>query len=71
MTFSSYFATFFVYVYKTYGENKSAHPPISDASLTWAASLGAGLVNGTSRIVLGSLVDKYGFKKLFSALMTS
>lgn len=71
MLFSNYFGTFFMYTYKTYGENKSPHPPISDALLTWAASIGAGAVNGTSRVILGSLYDKFGFKKLFSVLMIS
>ena len=69
MLFSNYFGTFFMYVYKTYGENKQAHEPISDSLLTWAASIGAGLVNGFSRITLGALYDSYGFKKLFTILM--
>ena len=60
-----------MYAYKTYGENKSPHEPISDSLLTWAASIGAGLVNGLSRFTLGTLLDKYGFKRLFTILMTS
>ena len=71
MLFSNYFGTFFMYAFKTYGENKSPHPPISDSMLTWAASIGAGAVNGISRIVLGTLYDRFGFKLLFSVLMTS
>ena len=71
MLFANYFGTFFMYAYKTYGENGSTHEPISDKTLTWASSIGAGLVNGVSRLVLGSLVDRYGFKKLFAILMTS
>ena len=71
MLFSNYFGTFFMYAYKTYGENKSPHPPISDSLLTWAASIGAGLVNGCARITLGALFDKHGFKKLFTVLMVS
>ena len=72
MVFSNYFGTFFMYTYKTYGENKSRdHPPISDEMLTWAASIGAGLVNGFSRVVLGLQFDTHGFKKLFTILMVS
>ena len=71
MLFSNYFGTFFMNAYKTYGENKSPHAPISDTLLTWAASIGAGFVNGCSRISLGALFDKYGFKRLFTVLMVS
>ena len=71
MLFSNYFGTFFMYAFKTYGENKGEHEPISDAVLTWAASIGAGLVNGCTRLALGALLDKQGFKKLFAVLMTS
>ena len=71
MMFANCFGTFFMYAFKTYGENKEPHPPISDSVLTWAASIGAGLVNGISRLTLGTLVDKHGFKKLLAILMTS
>ena len=72
MLFASYFSTFFSYSYKTFGENKGGdHAAISDTLLTWAASIGAGLVNGSARLVLGELVDQYGFKKLFAILMSS
>ena len=71
MVFANYFATFFMYTFKTFGENKSTHPPISDELLTWAASIGAGLVNGVSRILVGTCSDKYGFKLLFGILMAS
>lgn len=37
---------------------------MSDSSLTLAGSIGSGIVNGISRIILGALVDKVGFKKL-------
>ena len=71
MLFACYFACFFMYSYKTYGEDKGGdHAAISDTMLTWAASIGAGLVNGCSRLTLGALVDKHGFKKLFRLLMT-
>ena len=60
--------TFFGYSYKTYGEQKSPHPPISDTLLTWAASIGAGFINGISRVVFGYLMDHYSFKTLFGWL---
>ena len=71
MMFANWFGTFFMYSFKIYGENQKPHPPISDSVLTWAASIGGGLVNGFSRLTLGVFVDKYGFKKLFAILMTS
>jgi hypothetical protein len=33
--------------------------------LTWAASIGAGLINGGSRVVFGYLMDYYTFRTLF------
>ena len=69
MLFGNYFGTFFIYAYKTYGENKKLHSPISDELLTWVASIGAGLVNGSARLVFGALFDNYGFKKLFGFIM--
>ena len=65
----NFFATFFNYSYKPFGENTSSHGQIDDKTLTWAASIGAGL-NGLSRIFFGSLVDKYSFKTLMSVMMT-
>ena len=69
LVLANVFCTFFSYSYKVYGENKEPHPPISEKTLTWAASIGSGIVNGLSRIALGALVDRVGFKKLFSILM--
>jgi len=69
MILANIFGTFFSYSYKVYGETDTPHPPISDKFLSWAASIGSGLVNGLSRIVLGALVDKVGFKTLFTILM--
>ena len=46
--------------------NASFHEPISDNTLTWAAAIGAGVVNGLARIVMGAAVDKVGFKQLFT-----
>ena len=69
MILANYFGTFFSYSYKVYGENDSPHESISDATLTWAASIGSGLVNGLSRITFGSLADKYSFRTLLGFLM--
>ena len=60
-----------MYSFKTFGENKASHEPISDSMLTWAASIGAGLVNGLSRITCGTLTDSLGFKKPFGFLMSA
>ena len=70
MMLSMMFMNFFAYAYKIYGENSSPHPPISDFSLTVVASIGSGLVNGVTRLALGTIVDKVGFKKLFFAIMS-
>ena len=69
MILANVFGTFFSYSYKIYGENTTPHRPIRDSTLTWAASIGSGFVNGLSRIVLGAIVDKVGFKTLFTTLM--
>ena len=53
MVLGNYFGTFFSYSYKTFGESDSPHDPIKDSTLTWAASVGAGIVNGLSRIICG------------------
>ena len=60
--------TFFGYTYKTYGEDKTQHPAVSDSLLTLAASIGAGGVNGLSRVFFGWLMDKYSFRTLFGIL---
>ena len=62
MIIGNYFSAFFSYSYKPYGENDTPHEPISDKTLTWAASVGAGLVNGLSRIGFGMLIDKFSFR---------
>ena len=41
---------------------------MSETLLTWAASIGAGFVNGASRVFFGWLMDKYDFKTLFGWL---
>jgi MFS family permease len=37
--------------------------------LSTAASVGSGLVNGATRITLGTLTDKYSFKSIFAIMM--
>lgn len=69
MVCGNFFATFFSYTYKAYGENSALHTPISDKTLTWAASIGGGLVNGCSRLLMGYLQDKYSFRLLMTILM--
>ena len=69
MTLGNIFGTFFSYSYKVYGSSSQTHPAISDSTLTWAASIGSGIINGLSRIVLGGTVDRVGFKRLFLILM--
>ena len=69
MILGNYFATFFSYSYKTFGENDRPHEQISDTTLTWAASIGSGVINGLSRIVCGTLVDRYGYKTMMNILM--
>ena len=70
MILGNYFGTFFSYSYKPFGENTSPHEQISDKTLTWAASIGSGLVNGLSRVLFGTLVDKYSYRTLMMVLMT-
>lgn len=53
-----------MYSFKVFGENNG----ISDSTLTWAASIGSGLVNGLSRIIMGYLVDKIKFKYLLASI---
>ena len=69
MVIGNYFGVFFSYSYKAFGESDNHHSQISDATLTWAASIGSGLVNGLSRIVFGTLADHYSFKTVLGGLM--
>lgn len=70
MVGGNFFSTFFSYTYKEYGENSILHQPISDVTLTWAASIGSGLVNGLARLSCGYLQDKYSFRFLQTILMS-
>ena len=69
MVLSNVFLTFFSYSFKPYGETIEPHPPISDYTLSWAASIGSGIINALARIAMGAAIDKVGFKKLFTGLM--
>lgn len=53
-----------MYSFKIYGENNG----MSDITLTWAASIGSGLINGLSRLIMGYLADKFKFKTLLGTL---
>jgi hypothetical protein len=66
LVFCQFSPTFFSYSYKTYGESSGTHPQISDTLLTWAASVGSGICNGTARVVFGWMMDNYSFKTLFA-----
>ena len=68
MVFGMYSATFLQYAFKPFGESNTSHPAISDATLTWAASIGAGCINGLSRIGFANLADKFSFRTLMTAL---
>ena len=66
--FGQVFSTFFSYSFKLYGQQAGEHPSISDTTLTWAACIGSGVVNGLARVVFGSLSDTVGFKRIFLGL---
>lgn len=59
------FSSCFMYTFKIFGE---AHG-INDITLTWAASIGSGLVNGFSRLAIGYLSDRVCFKQLLTILI--
>ena len=52
---ANFFSTFFSYTFKEYGENSALHTPITDTTLTWAMSIGSGLMNGLARLSMGTL----------------
>lgn len=69
MIYFNVFGMFFITTFKPFGASRDGgREPISEYTLTWAASIGGGLVNGVSRIVMGAWVDKISFKKLFMIL---
>jgi len=61
---TNFFNTYFNFIYKNYGGLNG----IGDKVLSWAASLG-GICSCIARILLGKLMDKYGFKKLYAILL--
>ena len=70
MLLANFSPVFFSYTFKTYGLDKQVHPPISDMTLTWAASIGAGGVNGLSKLTFGWLMDRVSFKTLFTIILS-
>lgn len=62
---SQFFSSFFSYSYKNYALLND----IPDTLITWAASIGSGLVNGVTRLIIGGLHKKLGTKVLFFVLM--
>ena len=64
MFMSCVFTGFFSYTYKSIGLKED----IDDRTLAWAGSISA-LVQAITRLAVGSLYDKYGFKKIFYVLM--
>ena len=69
MVLGNFFGTFFSYEFKPFGEYTAHHPGVSDQLLTWASSIGGGLVNGSTRLGIGFLIDKHGFRIMFGTLM--
>lgn len=70
MVAGNFFSTFFSYTYKEYGEAKQLHKPISEVTLTWAASIGSGIINGCARLSMGFLQDRISFRVLLGIIMT-
>jgi hypothetical protein len=58
------YATYFSYIYKSYGEANN----LNDMLLTWAGSTSA-ILGGLSRLSNGYLFDFIGFKTIFIVLM--
>ena len=57
-----------LYSMKPFGESSESHTQIDDDLLTWAASIGA-ILNGISRLVFGTLIDKYSFRVLMGIIL--
>lgn len=60
-----FFGFYIASVYKTSNQDN-----LDDSILTIVGSLGA-ICNGGSRIIWGTLQDKYGFKKVYSTIMAT
>jgi hypothetical protein len=69
MLLGNVFGTFFSYTFKAFAEDDTYHPKINDGLMSIAASVGSGLVNGATRIIMGTLTDKYSFKTLYGIMM--
>lgn len=69
MVLANFFGTFFSYTFKGFAEDDTVHPQINDRLMSIAASVGGGLINGSTRITMGSLTDKFSFKLLFGIMM--
>ena len=61
---SMFFCIYIISTYKIYGSSED----IDDFTLTMAGSLGA-VANASSKLMCGILVDKYGFKKVYWAVL--
>ena len=59
-----FFGAFLASVYKDYGNDGD----LSDAELTVTGAIGA-IGNGVSRILWASLLDKYGFRKVYGCVL--
>jgi len=70
MVLGNYGSTLLSYSYKPFGESSSDHTAINDGLLTWAASIGAGLLNGIARLCFGNLADKFSFRLLMGIILT-
>ena len=64
MVLGNVFSGIFAYSYKLYGEDNG----VSDYLLSWAASIGSGFINGSARVVMGYLQDRFSFKLLLAIL---
>jgi hypothetical protein len=69
MILANFFGTFFSYTFKAFAEDDTYHKGISDTLMSVASSVGSGLVNGSTRIVMGTLTDFSSFKVLFGIMM--
>ena len=71
MIFGVYGSSLLSYSYKPFGESSKTHDAIDDTLLTWASSIGAGLVNGGSRVLFGALIDKFSFRVLMTIILVT
>jgi len=61
----NFFITFFAFTMKIFGESNG----IKDHTLTWAAGVGGGFVEGLGGFTCGSLQDKFQFKWIAMIIM--